>query len=74
MVKCPACGREFEADPLKPWRFRLYQVRRYQCSLCDVKFNSYDGRKSKFAILLTRSGSKYQSLLRMPSEKCLETL
>ncbi|MEM3648865.1 MAG: hypothetical protein QW506_06860 [Thermoproteota archaeon] len=54
MVKCPACGRKFEAEPLKAWRFRFYQVKRYQCSLCGVKFNLYDSEKSRFVIFRTR--------------------
>jgi len=50
MVKCPVCGGEFEAEPLKTWRFRFYQVKRYQCSLCGAKFNLYESEKSSFTI------------------------
>ena len=50
MVRCPVCGGEFEAEPLKSWRFRFYQVKRYQCSLCGAKFNLYESEKSSFTI------------------------
>jgi transposase-like protein len=50
MVKCPVCDREFQAEPLKTWRFRFYQVKRYQCILCGSKFNIYEGEKSRFVI------------------------
>jgi len=42
MVKCPACGREFETDPLKAWRFRFYQVNGYWCTLCGSKSGVYE--------------------------------
>lgn len=54
MVKCPSCGGEFEAEPLKAWRFRFYEVKRYQCGLCGVKFNVYNSEKSSFVIFRTR--------------------
>jgi transposase-like protein len=54
MVKCPVCGGEFEAEPLKTWRFRFYQVKRYQCTLCNSKFNIYESGKSRFVIFRVR--------------------
>jgi uncharacterized protein (DUF2225 family) len=55
MVKCPVCNGEFEAEPLKTWRFRFYDVKRLQCPKCGGIFNLYSGvspkgKKSEFAI------------------------
>jgi hypothetical protein len=55
MVKCPFCGGEVQAQPLKVWRFRFYSVERLQCPRCSGVFNHYlgvnpKGRKSEFAI------------------------
>ncbi|MEM3694316.1 MAG: hypothetical protein QXI39_09895 [Candidatus Bathyarchaeia archaeon] len=50
MVKCPVCGRESKSEPFKAWKFRFYQVKRYQCSLCSAKFNVYESEKSMFTI------------------------
>jgi len=49
-VKCPSCGREFLGKPLKSWKFRFYDVRRYECQHCKAKFNVYEGPKSRFTI------------------------
>lgn len=49
-VKCPVCGGEFKAKPLKTWRFRFYKVSRFECEKCKEKFNVYEGPKSKFTI------------------------
>jgi transposase-like protein len=50
MVKCPVCNGEFEAEPLKTWRFRFYQVKRYRCTLCGARFNLYESGKAVFTI------------------------
>jgi len=48
--KCPVCGQELSGQPLKAWKFRFYDVRRYQCEHCKAKFNVYEGAKSRFTI------------------------
>jgi uncharacterized protein (DUF2225 family) len=55
MVKCPVCNGEFEAEPLKTWRFRFYDVKRLQCPKCGGIFNLYSGvspkgKRSEFTI------------------------
>jgi rubredoxin len=55
-VKCPVCNGVFEVVPLKTWRFRFYQVKRYQCIVCGTKFNIYESEKSRFIIF--RAGRK----------------
>jgi transposase-like protein len=49
-VKCPACGSEISNKPLKSWKFRFYDVKRYECQRCKEKFNVYVGPKSRFTI------------------------
>jgi transposase-like protein len=53
-MKCPACGREISSKPIKTWKFRFYDVSRYECQHCKTKFNIYDSPKSKFVISGTR--------------------
>ncbi|MGB9693811.1 MAG: hypothetical protein ACPLYF_03110 [Fervidobacterium sp.] len=53
-VRCPVCGREFTSKPLKSWKFRFYDVSRYECPHCNIKFNVYDSPMSKFVISGTR--------------------
>jgi len=55
MVRCPVCNSEFEAEPLKTWRFRFYSVKRFQCPKCGGVFNHYSGvspkgRRAEFVI------------------------
>ncbi len=49
-VKCPACGREQSSKPLKAWKFRFYDVKRYECQHCKARFNVYESPKSRFTI------------------------
>jgi len=49
-VKCPECGRKLSVKPLKTWKFRFYDVCRYECEHCKSKFNVYESSKSKFTI------------------------
>jgi len=55
MVRCPLCNKDFQAEPLKTWRFRFYQVKRFQCPKCGGIFNLYSGvspkgKRSEFTI------------------------
>jgi hypothetical protein len=55
VIKCPFCNREFQAQPLKAWRFGFYSVERLQYPRCNGKFNHYygvrpKGGKSEFAV------------------------
>jgi len=50
LVRCPICGREFDRKPFKTWKFRFYDVKRYECKLCESKFNSYESPGSIFTI------------------------
>ena len=49
-IKCPACSLKFSSKPIKTWKFRFYEVRRYECEHCETKFNIYESPKSKFTI------------------------
>jgi len=50
-IKCPFCGRELANKPLKLWKFRFYDISRYECQHCKTKFNVYDSPSSKFVIV-----------------------
>lgn len=50
MVRCPICGKEFEAEPLKSWKFGFYDVKRYKCEACNRGFNLYISEKATFTI------------------------
>ena len=49
-VKCPLCGCEFVGEPFKRWKFRFYDVKRFECPNCGGKFNYYESANSKFTI------------------------
>lgn len=49
-VKCPVCGHSFASRPIKTWKFRFYNVGRYECDRCKTKFNVYESLKSTFTI------------------------
>jgi transcriptional regulator NrdR family protein len=49
-ITCPACGRVLSGKPLKTWKFRIYNVKRYECEHCKVRFNTYEAQKAKFTI------------------------
>jgi len=49
-IKCPECGHELSGKPLKTWKFRFYDVRRYECEHCRTKFNVYESPNSQFTI------------------------
>ena len=53
-VRCPKCGRGLSNKPLKTWKFRFYNVGRYECPHCKTKFNIYESPKSKFVIFRKR--------------------
>ena len=36
--------------PIKTWKFRFYDVSRYECESCKGKFNVYESPKSTFTI------------------------
>ena len=60
MVKCPFCNGEFQAQPLKAWRFRFYDVEMLECPKCRNAFNHYHGvspadRGSEFVIRIRPS-------------------
>jgi len=42
-IKCPYCGFEGELKLLKTWKFRFYDVKRFQCPKCMRMFNYYYG-------------------------------
>ncbi len=50
LVKCPLCGKAFEGKPLKEWKFRFYDVKRYECEKCGSRFNVYESQNSMFTI------------------------
>lgn len=55
MVKCPYCGYEGEFKLHKTWKFRFYDVSRFECQKCHGVFNYYrgvspTGKKSEFVI------------------------
>ena len=49
-IKCPLCGYIFEGEPLKTWKFRFYDVKRFECPSCGARFNVYESPTSIFTI------------------------
>ena len=37
-VKCPKCGKEFEAEPIKEYRFKRWINKVYECPYCGHIF------------------------------------
>lgn len=49
-VKCPKCRGEVSGKPLKTWRYRQFEVGRYECHSCNSKFNFYQSPRSAYTI------------------------
>ena len=47
---CPLCDKEVTKSPFKTWKFRGYDVKRYECQNCKSKFNVYQSPKKTFTI------------------------
>ncbi len=41
-MKCPVCGNEINGNPIKEWKFSIYDVKRYVCPSCGASFNTYE--------------------------------
>ena len=50
LVKCPICNGEFQAEPLKIWKFNIWKVSRYACPKCGSRFNVYTNGKRVWTI------------------------
>lgn len=49
-IACPSCSSKVTSKPFKKWQFRGYDVGRYACGKCEIKFNLYKSTKSTFTI------------------------
>jgi transposase-like protein len=49
-IKYPICGKSFTGKPIKTWKFRFYDVKRFECRSCKTKFNDYESQNSRFTI------------------------
>ena len=49
-IKCPKCRRETSGQPINNWKYRSYDVKRYQCEHCKTKYNFYNSPKSSYTI------------------------
>ncbi len=47
---CPVCNRNVSVNPFKSWKFRDYEVKRYECQNCKSKFNVYESSKRTYTI------------------------
>ena len=47
---CPVCNTNVSASPLKLWKFKGYEVKRYECQNCKSKFNLYQSSKGSYTI------------------------
>ena len=47
---CPVCDKDVSTSPLKTWKFRGYDVKRYECQNCKSKFNVCQNPKKTFTI------------------------
>ena len=49
-MKCPVCGKETSGSPISEWFFHGFEVSRYVCHECGIKFNIYKGEHKTFTI------------------------
>jgi rubredoxin len=49
-LMCPMCNKVVSSSPFKIWKFGDYEVKRYECQNCKLKFNSYQSPKRNFTI------------------------
>jgi len=47
---CLVCNHEVTTSPLREWKYRAYDVKRYQCQNCKSKFNLYESPKRTYTI------------------------
>jgi len=47
---CPVCNNSVLVNPSKSWKFKGYDVKRYECQNCKAKFNLYQGPKGTYTI------------------------
>ena len=47
---CPVCNGDVPSSPLKSWKFKDYEVKRYECQSCNSKFNFYQSPKQTYTI------------------------
>ncbi len=47
---CPVCDQAVAGSPLKSWRFRGHDVKRYECPSCKSKFNVYASPRKTYTI------------------------
>lgn len=47
---CPVCNSDVTSSPLKSWKFKGYEVKRYECQSCKSKFNLYQSPKQTYTI------------------------
>ena len=57
-MKCPHCGKENTNPSLKNWFFNGFNVSRFVCSECGLKFNFYEGERKNFTIPKTQMNSE----------------
>jgi DNA-directed RNA polymerase subunit RPC12/RpoP len=53
MVKCPYCGFEGDLNPLKTWKYVLWDVYFYECPSCKGRFRYQvdpTGRRGSYVI------------------------
>jgi uncharacterized protein YlaI len=49
-ISCPVCSKSVSTNPFKSWKFRNYEVKRYECPNCKSKFNFYQSPTRSYTI------------------------
>lgn len=49
-ANCPFCKYEVTTKPIKTWKFRIYDVSRYECEHCKKRFNLYESPNQTYTI------------------------
>lgn len=47
---CPICNKNVSESPFKSWKFKSYDVKRYECPKCKSKFNVYQSPERTYTI------------------------
>jgi uncharacterized CHY-type Zn-finger protein len=49
-ISCPVCSKSVTTNPLKSWKYQKFDVNRFECPNCKLKFNSYKSAHNMFTI------------------------
>lgn len=47
---CPVCKMDVSENPFKSWKYKNFEVKRYECRKCKSKFNVYQSPNRTYTI------------------------